>query len=99
MTAVLSPARVSPEMEAGVLSALRIPRRPSLYLTPASDGCLLVIDSEGPHPCGQVLGLAIPAVDGGWWLGCTRCYDPVTWDATGRGRCPECASDRTEAES
>ena len=94
----LAPAWVSPELEAGVLSALRIPRRPSLYLTlacsPANAGCLLVIDGDGPHPCGQVLGLAIPVPGGGWLLGCCRCHGPVTWDATGRGRCSECASDR-----
>lgn len=96
MTAALAPARVSPELEPEVLAALRIPRRPSLYLTPsrcpAHDDCFLVIDSEGPHPHGQVLGLAIPAVDGGWRLGCTRCYEPVTWDSTGRGLCRDCAA-------
>jgi hypothetical protein len=100
---MIAALQVSPELEAEVLAAIEVPARSSLYVTPACtpahDGCLLVIDSDGPNAYGQVLGLAIPAAGGTWWLGCTRCYDPVTWGATGRGRCPECASDRTEAES
>lgn len=88
--------QVSPEVEAEVLAAIEVPARSSLYVTPACSprnaGCLLVIDADGPYPHGQVIGLAVP-VPGGWELRCTRCRGPVTWDATGRGRCARCAAD------
>ena len=95
MTAV-AVLQVSPELEAEVLTAIEVPPRSSLYVTPACSprnaGCLLVIDAEGRYPHGQVLGLAVP-VPGGWRLSCTRCHDPVTVDETGRGRCARCAAD------
>lgn len=96
MTVTAHPAlRVAPGVEAAVLAALGI-RRPTVYVTPsvtpATAGCFLVVDSEGPHPHGQVVGIAIPGGDG-WRLACTRCHGTVTGESSDRGWCRDCASD------
>jgi hypothetical protein len=85
-----------PINEAAILAALPLRPRPGLYTEPAQGkvGTFLILEepSDPEHQgADAIIGLAVPGILGGWYLGCITCQAEI--NEADSGMCLPCRQD------